>query len=133
MAMADLALHGEGNPQPVTQIAHRTGISEQYLEQLFPRLRKAGLVTSIRGAFGGYRLARPLDQISVGEILRVGEGDLNPVECALTSDKECANEKSCVVKYVWKRVADCINETVDGITLADLKNRQMEPASVEKE
>lgn len=121
-AMVDLAVHGGSELQTLSQIAQRTTISEKYLEQLFPKLRKAGLVESIRGASGGYRLARPMEEISVGDILRTGEGDLIPVDCALTSDKECANESVCVVKYVWKKVTDSINETVDSITLADLKN-----------
>lgn len=120
--MVDIALHGGEGPRTISQIAQNTGISEKYLEQLFPKLRKAGLIESTRGASGGYRLAKPMEEISVGDILRTGEGDLIPVDCALTSDKACANAGGCVVKYVWKKVTDSINETVDGITLADLKN-----------
>ena len=121
-AMVDLALNGEKGLNTISSIAERTGLSETYLEQLLPRLRKAGLVESIRGAQGGYRLARPLDQISAGDILRAGEGDLIPVECAIISDKPCVNEETCVTKYVWKKIADSINEAVNGITLADLKS-----------
>ncbi|MBR2264871.1 MAG: Rrf2 family transcriptional regulator [Clostridiales bacterium] len=121
-AMVDLALNSENNLQTISQIAERTQISETYLEQLLPKLRNAGLVESIRGAQGGYRLAKPLDQITAGEILRAGEGDLIPVECAATSaDLTCPNEETCVTKYVWKRITESINEAVDGITLADLK------------
>lgn len=121
-AMVDLALNSENNLQTISQIAERTQISETYLEQLLPKLRNAGLVESIRGAQGGYRLAKPLDQITAGEILRAGEGDLIPVECAATSaDRTCPNEETCVTKYVWKRITESINEAVDGITLADLK------------
>lgn len=65
-------------------------MSESYLEQLFPKLRKAGLVESVRGAGGGYRLARSLESVSVGDILRAAEGDLIPVECVLTSDQGSA-------------------------------------------
>ena len=121
-AMVDLALNSENNLQTISQIAERTQISETYLEQLLPKLRNAGLVESIRGAQGVYRLAKPLDQITAGEILRAGEGDLIPVECAATSaDRTCPNEETCVTKYVWKRITESINEAVDGITLADLK------------
>lgn len=119
-AMVDIALHGGEGTRTISQIAQNTGISEKYLEQLFPKLRKAGFIESTRGASGGYRLAKPMEDISVGDILRTGEGDLIPVDCALTSDKTCANAGGCVVKYVWKKVTDSINETVDGITLADL-------------
>ena len=73
-AMVDLALNGADALQTISQIAERTQISETYLEQLLPRLRNAGLVESIRGAQGGYRLAKPLQDITAGEILRAGEG-----------------------------------------------------------
>lgn len=71
-------------------------------------------------------MARSLESVSVGDILRAAEGDLIPVECVLTSDKECSREDSCVVKYVWKKVTDSINETVDNITLADMVKQYQE-------
>ncbi len=120
-AMVDLAIHGDNGLSTIAQISGRTGISETYLEQLLPRLRNAGLVESIRGAQGGYRLTKPLDQISAGDILRAGEGSLVPVKCAFLGDKTCANEESCVTKFVWKKIADSIEEAVDSISLADLK------------
>ncbi len=125
-AMVDLAIHYRDDVVTISQIASRQGMSESYLEQLFPKLRKAGLVESVRGAGGGYRLARSLESVSVGDILRAAEGDLIPVECVLTSDKECSREDSCVVKYVWKKVTDSINETVDNITLADMVKQYQE-------
>ena len=125
-AMVDLAIHYSDDVVTISQIAGRQGMSESYLEQLFPKLRRAGLVESVRGAGGGYRLAKPLGGVSVGDILRAAEGDLIPVECALTSDKECSREGSCVVKYVWKKVTDSINETVDNITLADMVKQYQE-------
>ena len=120
-AMVDLALNSEDSLQTISQIAERTGISEPYLEQLLPKLRNAGLVTSIRGAQGGYRIAKDLDQITAGDILRAGEGNLNPVECAATGDTSCPNEEGCVTKYVWMRINEGIRNAVDGISLADLK------------
>ena len=125
-AMVDLAIHYRDDVVTISQIASRQDMSESYLEQLFPKLRKAGLVESVRGAGGGYRLARSLESVSVGDILRAAEGDLIPVECVLTSDKECSREDSCVVKYVWKKVTDSINETVDNITLADMVKQYQE-------
>ena len=125
-AMVDLSIHYRDDVVTISQIASRQGMSESYLEQLFPKLRKAGLVESVRGAGGGYRLARSLESVSVGDILRAAEGDLIPVECVLTSDKECSREDSCVVKYVWKKVTDSINETVDNITLADMVKQYQE-------
>ena len=65
---------------------------------------------------------KDLQEITAGDILRAGEGDLIPVECAATVDDHvCPNEEACVTKYVWKRITDSINDAVDGITLADLK------------
>ena len=125
-AMVDLAIHYSDDVVTISQSAGRQGVSESYLEQLFPKLRKAGLVESVRGAGGGYRLARSLESVSVGDILRAAAGDLIPVECVLSSDKECSREDSCVVKYVWKKVTDSINETVDNITLADMVKQYQE-------
>jgi Rrf2 family protein len=119
-AMVELAAGSEEELLSISQLAQRTGVTEHYLEQLLPKLRAAGLIESTRGAQGGYRLTRPADRISVGEVLRAGEGDLIPVDCVLTNDKACDREQACVVKYVWKKVMDSINDTVDGISLAEL-------------
>jgi Rrf2 family protein len=106
----------------LSQIAERQGISMNYLEQLIAKLKKAGLVKGIRGAQGGYMLAAPADEISVGDILRALEGDLNPVDCSVvnSADGICSNSDSCVTKYVWKRISDSINDAVDGIKLSEL-------------
>ena len=125
-AMAVLAASEGQGPVSVTQLAAETDVSENYLEQLLPRLRQAGLIESIRGAQGGYLLSRPSGEISVGDVLRAGEGDLIPVECSLTSDKPCEKEGGCVIKYVWKRMMDSLNETVDGISLEELVNMKTE-------
>jgi len=119
-AMVELGAYPGKEPVSISFLAQAAGVSESYLEQLLPKLRGAGLVESVRGAQGGYRLRQSVEDISVGDILRAGEGNLIPVECAATSEKICDREEKCVVKYVWKKVTDCINETVDGISLADL-------------
>ena len=121
-AVVDLAVHAEEEAVALSQIAERQGISMNYLEQLIAKLKKAGLVNSIRGAQGGYMLSLPADRISVGDILRALEGDLNPVDCSEVnhSDSICTNSDSCVTKYVWKRISDSINEAVDSIMLAEL-------------
>ena len=119
-AMVELAVNPGEDPMSISQLAQSTGVTERYLEQLLPRLRSEGLIESIRGAQGGYRLARPAASISVGDVLRAGEGNLIPVDCALTSEKACEKEELCVVKFVWKRVMDSINDTVDSISLAEL-------------
>ena len=126
-AMVDLALNATDHKVTIKSISERQGISENYLERIIALLKKAGYVTSSRGAQGGYRLSRaPLD-ISVGEILRALEGDLNPVDCTLTNDdKECSQKNLCVTKFVWKRISDSINEAVDGISLQDMVDEQLE-------
>lgn len=122
-AMLDLALHYKESEGPVAlkAIAERQGISEEYLEQIFSSLRKSGLVESVRGAQGGYRLARPAMRISVGDILRVLEGSLSPVDCVQEDNPTpCERYEDCVMKDVWRKVRDSINDTVNAITLESL-------------
>lgn len=120
-AMIDLADFSEEMPQSIANIAARQSISDSYLEQLMAKLKKAGLITSIRGAQGGYVLARPRDTISVGEILRALEGDLSPVKCSgLKGEDGCQGSSSCVTRNVWKRIDDSIQSAVDSIYLSEL-------------
>ena len=120
-AVIDLAIYAKEEPVSLAAVAERQNISISYLEQLIAKLKKAGIVQSTRGAQGGYSLAKEPEEISVGEILRVLEGNLNPVECsAVDGESECASSDFCVTKYVWKRISDSINETVDAILLSEL-------------
>lgn len=120
-ALIDLAVWAEEDTVSIGSIAERQKISESYLEQLFRKLRKAELLISVRGAQGGYRLARPASKISVGDILRALEGNLEAVECpGLKEDGGCEEGDFCVAKYVWQRINDGIRESVDGITLEQL-------------
>ena len=113
-AMIDLARYSEVEPVSINSIAARQNISERYLEQLVALLRKAGLVKSIRGATGGYILAKDAAEISVGDILRALEGSLEPVKCAaFYSEEGCMASDGCVTKYVWQKINDSINETVN--------------------
>ncbi len=120
-ALIDLAKYSEIDPVSINSIATRQGISERYLEQLMTLLKKAGLIKSIRGAGGGYVLAKGMEDISVGDVLRALEGDLNPVECpAYSSEDSCEAAGGCVTKYVWQRINDSINQTVNEISLKQL-------------
>lgn len=122
-AFIDLAVYEEEEPVSLASIAARQEISLSYLEQLMAKLKRAGLVESIRGVNGGYRLAKPAEEISVGDVLRALEGDLAPVECAgIRPDAEnhCTGSGSCVSKIVWKRINDSINQTVDSIFIGEL-------------
>ena len=119
-AVLDIAMHDEA--ASVSSIAARQFISENYLERLIAMLKKAGIVNSLRGAQGGYVLARPADEISVGEVLRALEGDLNPVDCAERdgSGELCEGADTCVTKFVWKRISDSINQAVDNLMISEL-------------
>ncbi|SES86647.1 RrF2 family transcriptional regulator [[Clostridium] polysaccharolyticum] len=121
-AVLDLAMNSETEAVSLSSIAERQHISVSYLEQLVSKLRKAGIVNSIRGAQGGYVLAKPANEISVGDILRALEGDLHPVDCAEVSGGEsvCEGAGLCVSKFVWKRISDSISQAVDTLMLSDL-------------
>lgn len=119
-ALIDLALYSESEAVSISSIAQRQGISERYLEQLMAKLRRAGLVVSMRGAQGGYQLARPADEISVGDVLRTLEGDLCAVQCTAQSDEGCQGADLCVTKYVWQRINESIEETVNAIMISQL-------------
>lgn len=120
-AMFDLAQHyGEG-PIPIKSVAERQDISEHYLEQLIAVLRKAGLVKSVRGAQGGYVLSREPEEITVGDIIRVLEGPIAPVECLNTAEGEsCERAETCVTRGIWEKVRDSISDVLDSFTLADM-------------
>ena len=122
--MLDLAVNNTGEYIKVKQIADRQGISEKYLEQIIAVLNKAGYVKSNRGAKGGYRLAKDPSEYTVGQILRLTEGSLNPVPCLDgCGEEECFRYDTCETVEVWKQLADAINGVVDNITIADLVRR----------
>ena len=119
--MLDVALHSHGAAVPLRDVALRQDISDKYLEQIVTQLSRAGLVRSVRGAGGGYILAKPAYEISVGDVLRALEGSLEPVDCAgLDPEGGCKAADSCVTKYVWQRINESINHTVDEIMLSQL-------------
>lgn len=133
-AMIDLADFSEEMPQSIANIAARQSISDSYLEQLMAKLRKAGLITSIRGSQGGYVLAKSSEDISVGDILRALEGDLSPVNCTgLNGENGCSESNNCVTRNVWKRIDDSIQKAVDSISLKELveDNRKIRLSSDE--
>lgn len=121
--MVDLAQHAAEGPISLKSVADRQKLSEHYLEQLVPELRKAGLVKSIRGAQGGYVLAKCPEDINIGDVIRVLEGPIAPVECTSQSATDCCETTNfCVNREVWVKVRDSINDVVDSISLADLLN-----------
>ena len=120
-AMVDLAVHSETGPVSIQSIANRQDISVSYLEQLVGKMRRAGLVTSVRGATGGYRLAKSPSEISVGDVLRALEGTLDAVDCPGNLEVyTCKASQKCVTKYVWKKINESISQAVDTIMIEQL-------------
>lgn len=118
-AMLDLALHlGEG-PLLAKDISSRQQISARYLEQVFTPLRVAGLVKTIRGARGGFSLARPTSEIRLLDIIRATEGSTAPVEC-VDDAQACPRSTSCVARDVWVRMKQATDEVLASTTLQDL-------------
>ena len=118
-ALIDLALYSENETVSIQSIARRQNISDSYLEQLMRKVRSAGLIVSVRGAQGGYKLARPANEISVGDVLRALEGSLEAVTCG-GEDNSCQGADLCVTKFVWERINSSIRDTVDSIKLSQL-------------
>ena len=120
-AIVDLAVHNTDGQVSLKSVAERQGLSENYLEQLFSSLKKSGLVKSIRGAQGGYLLAKSAEDISVGDVLRSLEGTLCPVDCIdIEAPINCEKSDICVTAAVWAKIRDKINEVVDSISISDL-------------
>ncbi|MGM0419881.1 MAG: RrF2 family transcriptional regulator [Bacillota bacterium] len=121
-AMVDLASHQDDKAIPLRVIAERENISEQYLEQLFASLRKSGLVASVRGAHGGYLLNRKPEDITAGDIFRVLEGPVSPVNC-VQEDYKCEHSDECASHDLWNVLSEQIEEVLDSHSLADLAKK----------
>lgn len=121
-AMLDLAVDSTGDHVSLYNIAERQNISENYLEQVFSILRKAGLVKSVKGAQGGYILAVSPSGTKVGTILRALEGDLSVVDEKVDGISSEKTVQNCIKVNVWDKMNESLNEVVDSISLEDLVN-----------
>ena len=121
-ALVELASCKEGELMPLRTIAERHGMSEHYLEQLAAPLKKAGIIDSVRGAQGGYRLSKAPSDITAGDVIRVLEGTLSPVDCLDDDSYECsaASCKNCNTRPVWEKLYAGVSEALDNIRLSDL-------------
>ncbi len=124
--MLDLARNDHDQYVTIRSIAERQGISGKYLEQIITVLNRAGFVKSVRGSQGGYKLARPAEEYTVGMILRQIEGSLAPVACLEDAPNRCPRCGKCATLEVWQQLDAAISGVVDHITLADLVTRQKE-------
>ena len=121
-AMLDLAIHYNKVPINLADISARQGISLSYLEQLFSRLRKQGLVESARGPGGGYMLAKPANDISVADVIQAVDESVDATRCG--GKKNCQGEDSCLTHDLWEELSNQISGFLSGISLADLVNRR---------
>jgi len=117
-AMLDIALHHECGPVSVADVAERQAISSAYLEQLFSKLKRAGLLRSVRGPGGGYELAKPQEHISISQIIAaVGEG-VDATRCRGTAD--CHDGATCLTHDLWTALSVRIDDFLSGVTLQTL-------------
>ncbi|MBD3670862.1 MAG: Fe-S cluster assembly transcriptional regulator IscR [Gammaproteobacteria bacterium] len=121
-AMLDLALHYSDGPITLADISGRQGISLSYLEQLFSKLRKHGLVDSARGPGGGYRLSRPADEIAVVEVITAVDEKVDATRCG--GKGNCQGEERCLTHELWTDLSNQIYDFLDNIHLGDLVERR---------
>lgn len=117
-AMIDLARCDDGLPVPLKEIAARQSLSEPYLEKLLGLLRRSELIESVRGVQGGYRLARPADSITVGEIVEILDGPIRFSDC--DTGRGCQRRETCPAGGLWTRLQAGIEEVLSATTLQDL-------------
>lgn len=132
-AMIDLAMHNQDRPVTLADISERQKISLSYLEQLFGKLRRNLLVSSVRGPGGGYNLAKKLDEVSVADIIVAVDEPIDATQCG--GMENCHDEKKCLTHDLWTELNTHILDYLRGVTLSDLvnqqKNRQPEVAVLE--
>ncbi len=124
-AILDIAMYGGSKPVTLSAIAERQHLSEGYLEQLMLPLKKAGLITSTRGAQGGYLLSRPASEITAGEVFRALEGPLAVVSCiGETGDEDCERRDACGSAFIWNEVQQAISSVLEKYSVADLAAKE---------
>jgi Rrf2 family iron-sulfur cluster assembly transcriptional regulator len=126
MAMVDLAVHSNGSPVALADIADRQEISLSYLEQLFGRLRKGGLVKSVRGPGGGYLLSRPMTQMRVSDIILAVDEPIQTTRCAPGTPAGCHNNKGrCLTHDLWEELGNQIYLYLSSVSIADVVERKL--------
>ena len=122
-AIFDIAYHSNGLQTKVQDISRRQEISPRYIEQIFQKLRKAGVIGSRRGPSGGYFLKKKPEEITVGEIIRITEGGLSLVACGSppkNSKKSCKKSGACATQLIWTEAGNRLSGYFDSITIKDL-------------
>lgn len=129
-AVFELSLNYGSGPVSLKKISDKYNISENYLEQLFAKLKKKGYIETVRGAQGGYMLAMDPKEITVGMILRTLEGEMTTSECL--SKEVCSRESICATRVIFEKIEKSINNVIDNITLADMYEDNKKIISEEK-
>jgi Rrf2 family transcriptional regulator, iron-sulfur cluster assembly transcription factor len=122
-ALFDIAYHAEEAPAQIKTISQRQGITPRYLEQIFQKLKRAGIVKSIRGPRGGYYLARKPEEIAVGDVIRAMEETIEPVFCARPPkgrSRKCRHESKCVAQVIWTEAGRRLGDYLDSVSLAQM-------------
>lgn len=126
MAMVDLARHANGKPVALNEIAQRQEISLSYLEQLFARLRRGGLVVSARGPGGGYRLARSPEETRIADIMLAVDEPIRATRCEVGSPRGCTGQHGrCITHDLWEELGRQIHIFLNAVTLADVVNKRV--------
>jgi Rrf2 family iron-sulfur cluster assembly transcriptional regulator len=127
MAMADLASHEAGSrPVSLADIAERQEISLSYLEQLFAKLRRGGLVTSVRGPGGGYRLSRPCDEVRIADIIMAVDEPITATRCKPNCAKGCATQGArCITHDLWEELGRQIHVFLSSVSLGDVVEKKV--------
>lgn len=119
-ALTDLAIHSTDQVESIRNIAERRNLSEKYLEQIVSALRRAHLITSTRGANGGYRLAKLPSEITIFEVLEATERNLVPIECLYKTSDCGINCEKCATRMIWSSMWETIKEVMEGVTIEDV-------------
>ena len=125
-AMVELATRDTTDPVMMRSIAEEQNLSKRYLDNIFATLRQAGLVRSVRGASGGYRLARPPELIRADEVVEALEGELNLVPCGSEFGSDCGRFGACATSELWYQATEAMRAVLKGTTLDTLVQRQRE-------
>jgi Rrf2 family protein len=126
-ALLEIALQPKGRPLTIRYISEKQQMSVTYLEQILHKLKNAGIVTSVRGARGGYVLARDGNKITVSQIINALDGPISISYCDMPDlrEKSCVGPEVCVSRILWKRLEDLIDKALSSVTLADLQKEAL--------
>lgn len=127
-ALADIALHGGAAPVPLAEVSSRQDISVTYLEQLFMKLRRAGLVDSVRGPGGGYRMAKPAAEMNIAEIMAAVDETVSALRCEDKPGQGCGgSQEACLTHALWEQLSAHVHVFLSQTTIADVIGKRLMP------